>query len=667
MHGSSARPLVDDVAWFSANAFARDPLAQSLAFWLGLNRPTAEGPVTEGPTTEGQALPAVELQLVQTDLLVADVDGVVCAALRYPDSSLYPNFDPRAFAAGLKTLLKGLAQMRKPVEVIMFGGDAQAWRDLNSARPRFSWSAMSLYQWQAHDAHVDKRARLKHPAYDLLRYLQSQRDAGETALLKLGFKNFSLAVEQARQRYSEVRDESQAFREQYRLRRPWLTWSLAVFIGAVFVLQSLWGGAEKTPVLWRMGAMSAAGIAQGQWWRLWSASFLHGGVMHVAFNLYVLVILGAFFERVFGPWRLALLYVAAVGAGGLGSWLYLLNSDASVGLSVGASGGLWGLLTAHAILAFRYKHLLPRSLHSGAQKAALINLGINVLNSFQPHVDFAAHLGGGLMGGLLMLSGALIIGVKPLGRERAEAADDSGAAVKFSSGHDDKNAASPTPLLLRAVALLAGVLLLSSLALAWQDAKPWQLTAAPDYDDQMVQIGSQRYALKIPAGLAEVKDQQDPPNTAAAPTAEGLRERIWGNIQHDSAMLIFATGPLTTGSGDLAAVHAGAAQLEPLGFAATKDQAAQLAAEAEDLLLQLQKLPPGAQLVQAPQRQDFASAGQQVSVEYRFANGLQLRQRYQLTAGLWRRFEVLTWPDLWDGDSLMQAFGAPSSQPQRDL
>lgn len=89
-------------------------------------------------------------------------------------------------------------------------------------------------------------------------------------------------------------------------------------------------------------------------------------------------------------------------------------------ISVGASGAAWGLLAAEAVLAYRPGGLLPASLIPVIKRAALINLGINVVNSLGPDVDWAAHFGGGLVGGLLVFGGLLTVGLPRL----AEASSD---------------------------------------------------------------------------------------------------------------------------------------------------------------------------------------------------------------------------------------------------
>ncbi len=98
--------------------------------------------------------------------------------------------------------------------------------------------------------------------------------------------------------------------------------------------------------------------------------------------------------------RFVVLYILSGLAGTLLGTL--LGDMVSLHISVGASGCLFGLLGAGAMLGFR-DFGLPSALVQELRKASLINLGLNVVASLRPNVDWLAHLGGGLCGALLML------------------------------------------------------------------------------------------------------------------------------------------------------------------------------------------------------------------------------------------------------------------------
>jgi rhomboid protease GluP len=76
------------------------------------------------------------------------------------------------------------------------------------------------------------------------------------------------------------------------LHRPIVTWVLLAIIGVVFVAETLAGGSQNTEVLVRLGAKVTPLIASGEYWRLFTAMFLHIGTMHLLFNSYALFIIG---------------------------------------------------------------------------------------------------------------------------------------------------------------------------------------------------------------------------------------------------------------------------------------------------------------------------------------------------------------------------------------
>src|SRR3712207_4661849 len=86
-------------------------------------------------------------------------------------------------------------------------------------------------------------------------------------------------------------------------------------------------------------ALSGPAVAAGEWWRLITSGFMHGGPIHILFNMYILWFLGNLLEPSLGPWRFGALYLASLLAGSLGA--LLLEPDA---FTVGASGAVFGLM-----------------------------------------------------------------------------------------------------------------------------------------------------------------------------------------------------------------------------------------------------------------------------------------------------------------------------------
>jgi rhomboid protease GluP len=197
---------------------------------------------------------------------------------------------------------------------------------------------------------------------------------------------------------------------------------------AVFIAMALAGvsmvdnPAGQDLVHW--GANYGPYTTSGQWWRLLTCVFIHGGLLHIAFNMWCLWDLGRLAESVYGHWTFAAVYLTT----GLAASLTSLIHNPAV-LSVGASGAIFGI--AGALIASFYlgEFSLPRAAISGMLRSVVVFVGYNlVFGAVIARTDNAAHIGGLLMG---LLLGALIAKVAP--------------------GHDDH--------LRRIAVLLAGALL----------------------------------------------------------------------------------------------------------------------------------------------------------------------------------------------------------------
>jgi membrane associated rhomboid family serine protease len=152
---------------------------------------------------------------------------------------------------------------------------------------------------------------------------------------------------------------------------------------------------EVRQTLLREGAQLGVLIESGEWYRAFTAMFLHDGITHVLFNMWALYIFGPVLERRFGSVSFAGLYLAS---GLTGSAAFHLIGQANV-WAVGASGAIFGLFGA--LLAASY-----RQRHSAAGRAVftqlLVLLGINMLLPIiVPRIAWEAHFGG-LVAGLII-------------------------------------------------------------------------------------------------------------------------------------------------------------------------------------------------------------------------------------------------------------------------
>lgn len=207
------------------------------------------------------------------------------------------------------------------------------------------------------------------------------------------------------------------FRTRFYLRitPPWLTrtilvLNLLVFVGMIaygFWAYDIWDGTQDLRVLVDFGAKVNVLIATGEVWRLFTAMFLHIGVIHLLFNLYALNALGPLVEGYFGHVRFLLIYLLGGLFGSLASYAF---SDA---VSAGASGAIFGLAGAATVYFLRYRE------NFGARGKALLQnmllvIGINIVFGLSvPGIDNWGHMGG-LIGGALVAWGLLPVYKRPV-------------------------------------------------------------------------------------------------------------------------------------------------------------------------------------------------------------------------------------------------------------
>jgi membrane associated rhomboid family serine protease len=132
------------------------------------------------------------------------------------------------------------------------------------------------------------------------------------------------------------------------------------------------------------------GVATGEYWRLFTAMFLHFGFLHLAVNMWALWILGRHLERALGPARYLALYLIAGLGGSVAAYLVSPNT-----FTAGASGAIFGLFAA--LFVVNRKLGLD---NSGVIGLILINLSLGL---FIPNISMAGHVGGLITGGLVAL------------------------------------------------------------------------------------------------------------------------------------------------------------------------------------------------------------------------------------------------------------------------
>jgi membrane associated rhomboid family serine protease len=134
------------------------------------------------------------------------------------------------------------------------------------------------------------------------------------------------------------------------------------------------------------------GVSEGEWWRLVTATFLHGSLIHLGMNMLVLWLIGPPVEEYFGHARYLLLYLVSGLAGSAGA---LILSGGRP--TVGASGAIFGLMGAALVLEWR------RIWVFGGQALGLVVINL-VLTFAIPGISIGGHIGGLIGGGLCALA-----------------------------------------------------------------------------------------------------------------------------------------------------------------------------------------------------------------------------------------------------------------------
>jgi rhomboid protease GluP len=215
-----------------------------------------------------------------------------------------------------------------------------------------------------------------------------------------------------------------------------VTLALVIINVGIYLYQGLTGGAWIDPSpeqLLSWGGNTAMLTLTGDAWRLATSVFVHGGLMHLLMNMYMLFLLGSLAEIDFGRLGLLLIFVAGgVAASCASAWWqssHTLSSDSlgrpivSLTVSVGASGAIMAiagaLLATHGFHALFGSHDSPSEAGLGKEllKVVAINVGMGLL---LPGVDNAAHIGGVLAG--LAMGAAIHFAVKSGGPMLAAAA-----------------------------------------------------------------------------------------------------------------------------------------------------------------------------------------------------------------------------------------------------
>lgn len=169
--------------------------------------------------------------------------------------------------------------------------------------------------------------------------------------------------------------------------------ALLVAIAIPFVIEVILGGPQalfnpSAEILFDMGAMQPIAVADGQFWRLFTAMFLHAGLLHVALNAYFFWLFGRMVEASFGRTWMVLIYVVAGFLASVASYAF----GPVTTLAVGASGAISGVFGA--FIAYNYRRR-EHAMNAANLRLALTVIVLNAVIAIgYSSIDWRAHVGG---------------------------------------------------------------------------------------------------------------------------------------------------------------------------------------------------------------------------------------------------------------------------------
>ena len=136
-------------------------------------------------------------------------------------------------------------------------------------------------------------------------------------------------------------------------------------------------------------------VSEGQVWSLLTCAFLHGGLIHIIFNMYALYVIGPQLEVLFGRVKYIVIYLLSAIGGSLLSYIF-----SPLSLSIGASGAIFGLFGAMVMYVLKYRDRIPKRVLNNLFFVIILNLfiGFNLQG-----IDNFGHIGGLLTGVVVSL------------------------------------------------------------------------------------------------------------------------------------------------------------------------------------------------------------------------------------------------------------------------
>ena len=267
-------------------------------------------------------------------------------------------------------------------------------------RKTLSWSmnALNILLDVNEDVHLDEKKNIASVALKKGALIKSKKvldtfpDINHKMLLNE--KGLDLMIDVTNDINKKTDQENKVYESIFKPKKIVVTNVLiALNVLVFFVVFALSGANLNVLNLLRYGALNSILVQNGEFWRLITAGFLHGGIFHLLFNMYSLYIIGTQIENFVGKWKFLAIYFCSMLTASLMSCVISPNS-----VSVGASGAIFGLLGALVYFGYHYRLYLGSVLRNQIIPLILFNL---LLGFMVNGIDNAAHIGG-LIGGLLI-------------------------------------------------------------------------------------------------------------------------------------------------------------------------------------------------------------------------------------------------------------------------
>ena len=232
---------------------------------------------------------------------------------------------------------------------------------------------------------------------------RADRPLASQAALQAFYRHAGAQAELAmNQRLDELVAE-EAFEERLRVLTPtpWALYAVIAVNVGVWLLNLLQGVSPTTPTsaeLFAWGANSTTAVVRdGEYWRLLSATVLHGGVLHLGLNMFALWDAGRRVCRWFGNGQFLLIYLAA----GLAGSALSLHFSSQQAVSVGASGAVFGVLGALMVGVYQHRDSVPKAMATQILTSQGVFVALMLVQGFaRSGIDNAAHVGGLVVGAL---------------------------------------------------------------------------------------------------------------------------------------------------------------------------------------------------------------------------------------------------------------------------